>query len=124
MSAESVFEMAKSAMGAVHLGVTAEAQVFTTPLHQEGAHTWQIEHVRKEHEGEPYLADRLVKFDRATGEKETLGEYDTRYAMADASALIPDLPIQVRSKIAASALPACGEKSIDELGVFRLPAMS
>jgi hypothetical protein len=124
MSAKSLFEMAKSAVGAAHLGVAAEAQVFTTPLHEEGTFMWQIEHVRKEHEGEPYLADRLVKHDRATGEKETLGEYDTEYAMADAAATLPDLPMPVRSQIAPSALPMRGEKPIDDLGIFRLPAMS
>lgn len=85
---------------------------------------WQIEHVRKEDNGEPYLADRLVKHNHATGEKETLGEYDTKYAMADAVATLPDLPTPVRSQIAASALPARGEKSLDDLGIFRLPAMS
>jgi hypothetical protein len=124
MSAKSLFEIAKSAMGAAHLGAATEKQVFTKPLHQDGTYVWQIEYVRKEHNGESYLADRLVKHNRATGEKETLGEYDTEYAMADAASTLPGLPMPVLSKIAPSALPARGEKSIEDLGVFRLPAMS
>ncbi len=121
MSAKSLLEMAKSAIGAAHLGVASDAQVFTTPLHEEGTYMWQVEHVRKEHEGEPYLADRLVKHDRATGEKETIGEYDTSYAAVDAVASLPNVPVEVRSQLKATFVPPRGEKSLGDLGIFRLP---
>ncbi len=123
MSAESLFAMTKAAVGAAFLGTPKTERPFTE-LRQEGEHSWRLEYVSKEHEGEPFFAERLVKHNETTGVSETLGEYDTKYAMADALTTLPDLPAPVRAQVAASAVPQRGEKSVGDLGIFRLPAMS